>query len=190
MLTAAAQSDRIVVINPHLLERFLGLLIMKNSKVLTIVYCGLFAALVVIATAVLKVPTAIGFVNLGDGVIFASAAVLGPLAAAVGGVGSAIADILAGYAVYAPATLVIKALMGFLAAKLIADAGRFSLRSVLVYGLAEIVMIAGYFAFESFVYGVAAAAGSLVPNVIQGGFGIVVGFVLAPLSKRIFVPQK
>ena len=40
---------------------------MKNNKVLLIVYCGLFAALVVIATALLKIPTAIGYVNLGDG---------------------------------------------------------------------------------------------------------------------------
>ena len=45
--------------------------------------------------------------------------------------------------------------MGFIAAKLIADAGKVSVKNTLIYALAEVVMVAGYFIFESFAYGVA-----------------------------------
>jgi uncharacterized membrane protein len=163
---------------------------MKNNKVLKLVYCGLFTALVVIATAVLQISYGKGYVNLGDGVIFASAAVLGPLAAVVGGVGSALADWLAGYSIYIPATLVIKAMMGLLTAKLIADAGKFSLKNVLVYALAEVVMVGGYFVYESIMYGLPTAALSLLPNAIQGIFGIVIGTLLAPITRRVSAPQR
>lgn len=162
---------------------------MKNNKVLMLVYCSLFTALVVIATAVLQISYGKGYVNLGDGVIFASAAVLGPLAAVVGGVGSALADWLAGYSVYIPATLVIKAIMGLLAAKLIADAGKPSAKNIFVYALAEVVMVGGYFVYETVLYGMPTATVSLLPNAIQGVFGIVIGTILAPITRRIFAPK-
>ncbi len=79
--------------------------------------------------------------------------------------------------------------MGFLAAKLIVDAGKYSVRNPLVYALAEVVMIGGYFIFESFVNGVALAAGSLFPNFIQGCFGVVIGVVLSPIVRRVFTPK-
>lgn len=163
---------------------------MKNAKVFTLVYSGLFTALVVIATAFLKVPTAIGYVNLGDGVIFAAAAALGPYAAVIGGVGSALADIIAGYSIYAPATLIIKAMMGFVAAKLIINQGKVTVRNVLVYVLAEVVMLGGYFIFESFLYGVPVALGSMIPNLVQGGFGVGVGVILTPITVRVFAQNK
>ena len=48
-------------------------------------------------------------------------------------------------------------------------------RKILAGVVAELIMVAGYFAFESmpFMYGVAAAAGSLIPNLIQGGIAII-----------------
>jgi len=163
---------------------------MKNDKVFILVYCGLFTALVVIATAFLKVPTAIGYVNLGDGVIFVSAAVLGHYAAIIGGVGSAIADIMAGYSIYAPATLIIKALMGLISAKMISTQGKINIKNILVYVIAELVMVGGYFIFESFLYGLPAATGSMVPNLIQGCFGVIVAVVLIPITVRIFNRNK
>ncbi len=163
---------------------------MKNNKVLTLVYCGLFTALVVIATAFLKVPTATGYVNLGDGVIFASAAVLGPYAAIVAGVGSALADIFAGYTIYAPATLVIKALMGLVAAQMIFNHEKLSKRNIIVYSIAEVIMVGGYFIFETFLYGMPVATISLLPNLIQGIFGVAIGVILTPIIKRIFKPSR
>jgi uncharacterized membrane protein len=44
--------------------------------------------------------------------IYISAFLLGPVAAAAAAIGSALADMAGGYAVYIPATLIIKALWG------------------------------------------------------------------------------
>lgn len=57
--------------------------------------------------------------------VILGAYLLGPaLGAAAGGVGPALADLLSGYTVYVPATLVIKAAMGLLAAMLYRRRGR------------------------------------------------------------------
>ena len=77
-----------------------------------------------------------------------------------------LADLLLGYAAYAPGTFVIKALVAVLAASLYRTfrekAGVTA--SVLIAGAAaECWMIAGYFGYESFIlgYGPAAAAGMM-----------------------------
>ena len=66
---------------------------------------------------VIRVPSPTGgYMNLGDTVVLLGAFLLGPwYGALAGGIGSAMADALAGYMVYAPATLVIKAVMAILA---------------------------------------------------------------------------
>ena len=84
---------------------------MKNSqKLINIVTASLLAALCCVGTLVLQIPTPTGgFVNLGDTVILLSAFLLSPVYAALSaGIGSMLADIIAGYPQYAPATFVIK----------------------------------------------------------------------------------
>ena len=73
------------------------------------------AALVCAVTMVFSVyvPQTRGFFNLGETMVYAVAMLLGPfIGSFAGGVGSMFADILLGYYVYAPATLVVKALEG------------------------------------------------------------------------------
>jgi uncharacterized membrane protein len=80
--------------------------------VLTIV----FTALVAVATMVLStyVPQTRGYFNIGETMVYITALLFGPFVGAfAGGVGSMVADILLGYYVYAPATLIIKAAEGF-----------------------------------------------------------------------------
>ena len=50
---------------------------MNNTKRLA--YGGLLAALIMVATAYLKFPTTLGYIHIGDGIIYLSAAILGPL---------------------------------------------------------------------------------------------------------------
>ena len=87
---------------------------------------GLFAALGCVGTMILQVPSPSGgYVNLGDAVVILGAWLLGPVyGAAAGGVGPALADLLSGYAVYVPATLVIKAVMALTAAQLYRALGK------------------------------------------------------------------
>ena len=69
------------------------------------------AALTAAATIAIPVPLpGGGYANAGDVLVLLSAFVLGPgLGAAAAGVGSALADLILGYTIYAPGTLIIKA---------------------------------------------------------------------------------
>ncbi|HEY8497562.1 MAG TPA: ECF transporter S component, partial [Limnochordales bacterium] len=76
-----------------------------------VAYPALGAALVAAATMFVQIPMPAGqgYANVGDAVIFVFAALFGPtVGLAAGGIGSALADVLTGYAVWAPFTLVIK----------------------------------------------------------------------------------
>lgn len=155
---------------------------MSNTKKL--VTCGIFIAVVALATIFIKVPTAIGYVNAGDGFILISALLLGPLAALVGGIGSALADLILGYPFYAPATLIIKGLIGFGAGLFLRDKN-LSFRNILVFLLCELWMVAGYFIFEAFIYSPASALGSVLPNLLQAVGGVLIAALVTPVVKRI-----
>ncbi|MBR3246926.1 MAG: ECF transporter S component [Clostridiales bacterium] len=142
-----------------------------------IAYSGVLAALVFVGTE-LHIPTAIGHINLGDVLILVSSYLLGPVAFFPAAIGSTLADLLAGYPQYAVATFLIKGIMGLVAGILLKRnaQGKTSLiRKIIVSFIAELIMIAGYFAFESlpFMYGVEAALGSVIPNGIQASAAIV-----------------
>lgn len=149
----------------------------SKSNLRLIALCGIFAALVFIGTE-LKIPTAIGYMNLGDGVILIASYFLGPAAFFPAAIGSALGDLIAGYPVYIAPTFVIKGLMGLTAAIIMAKshgkkAAGFILR--LLAGIAaELIMVGGYFVFEVLMYGQEAAAGSVVFNLIQAGVAIVI----------------
>ena len=145
------------------------------TKLKKIAFAGVFAAFVFIATQI-RIPTAIGYINLGDGVILIGAFLFGPVAFFPAAIGSALSDLLAGYAQYIIPTFIIKGLMGGLSGALLRKASPSVVRKILVGLLAEVIMIAGYFVFESlpFMYGPAAAAGSLLFNLIQGIAAVVI----------------
>ncbi len=85
---------------------------MKNKKVIKICLTGLMAAIIAVSTAFIKVPTGIndGYLHFGDSMIYLAACLLGPLGALSAAIGGALADILAGAAVWAIPTAIIKAL--------------------------------------------------------------------------------
>lgn len=91
---------------------------------MNVVRVSLYTALVLIATIVLQVytPATRGYFNLGEVAIYTIAALTSPLSAGIaGGVGSALADLVTGYGIFAPGTLVIKFTEGFAASLLISS---------------------------------------------------------------------
>ena len=160
---------------------------MKSSKVKKLVFSALLAAVVCVATMIINIPSpANGYVNLGDCFVLLCGWLLGPwYGAAAAGIGSMFADIFAGYLYYAPATLIIKGLMGLVAAVLYRKAA--SKVALIISGvMAEIIMVAGYFCFAAWFlgYGVAGAALSVPGNLVQGVVGLVAGTVLMQIFKR------
>lgn len=161
----------------------------ERSKLRLTALCGIFAALVFIGTQI-RIPTAIGYINLGDGVILIASYFIGPAAFFPAAIGSALSDLIAGYPMYIAPTFLIKGLMGLVAALIMTRAhGKkawgFVLRLIASVS-AELIMVAGYFVFEALYYDIAAAAGSVVFNLIQAGAAIVLAI---PLTYAIRVKK-
>lgn len=165
---------------------------MKTKK---IVNSALLATLICIATMIIKVPSPLkGYVNLGDCVVLIAGWLLPPfygfLAA---GIGSALADVFLGYAVYAPATFVIKGLMALVAYfvfKFLRNkTGNLTAR--ITSGiLSEVVMVVGYLLFESILYGFMPSLVNVPANAVQGVFGIVIGTILIKIFEKNNIVHK
>ena len=125
---------------------------MKNKKVQLMCITGVFTALVFVVTAYLHIPTNNGYIHVGDGLIYLAACVLPwPYAMVVGAGGAFLADCLTGFAVWAPGSVIIKALTVLLFSskkdKVI------NLRNSLAVLPAMIVCVGGYYLYESLIYG-------------------------------------
>ena len=75
---------------------------------------AVMTALCAVATYVVAIPfpSGVGYFNLGDVIVLLAGWLLGPVwGGLAAGLGSMLADFLAGYAAYAPATFVIKGLV-------------------------------------------------------------------------------
>ena len=169
----------------------------------TIILAALMAALTSVGTMIIKVPTpTMGYIHPGDGFVLLSGLLLGPIwGGLAAGIGSALSDLIGGYFVYVPATFIIKALTaitGFVIFKALTKilSAKTDLPALILSGIAgEAVMVLGYFLFEIFMLaivnqtsisaGVIASIAGIVPNIIQGIFGVIISSVLYPLLKRL-----
>lgn len=164
---------------------------MNFKKTTKLAVAALFTAIICVATFIVKIPSPAtnGYFNLGDCFVILAGLLLAPgYGALAAGLGSALADILAGYMQYAPATFIIKALMAlcvYFITRLFNDKHRFISR--ICAGIsAEIIMVLGYFGYEALIleYGLA-AAGSILSNVMQGIVGIIAATVIiSAISKN------
>lgn len=159
-----------------------------NDQALMLALSGMMAALVFVATYFFKLPVSItqGYIHLGDGFILLAASMLGWAGIPAAAIGSALADLLGGYTLYILPTFVIKGLVAAVAVYALRAKRPYWL-TVALLAVAELVMVAGYFVTEWLLlgYGLAAAAGAVVPNLVQGLSGVVLGAVLIPLLRRV-----
>ncbi len=160
-----------------------------KTKTQKIVITSMLAALCCVATMIIKIPSPLkGYLNLGDCVVLLAGWLLSPyygfLAA---GIGSALADVLSSYVIYAPATFVIKGLMAVVACfgfKMIHKKTGSTPSRIISGVLAEIVMVLGYFVFEGFMYGFAPSVVNIPANAVQGVAGIIVGVILVKIFEK------
>ena len=157
---------------------------MKDQSVKKLTTLGLLAALIFVATYLLKIVLFIGYIHLGDGMILAGAVLLGPAVWLPAALGSMLADIMLGFSAYALPTFLIKGAVGFLAGLLLKRTNQ--LGGVIVIFIAvEILMVGGYFLTETVMYGFYGAIPQLVSNLIQGASGVVMGSVLYPILVKM-----
>ncbi len=154
---------------------------MSEKRLKHITLSGVLTALVFVVTAYLHIPTANGYIHVGDGFIYLAACLLPlPYAIAVGSGGALLADVLTGYAVWAPGSVVIKALSAML------FFGRrrrvICLRHCLALIPSALVTAGGYYLYEALLYGNLIAPLAGIPaSLLQAGASAAV-FVLLGLS--------
>ena len=144
-------------------------------------------ALTCVLTLVVRIPTPTrGYLNLGDCSVLFGGWLLGPVYGAIaGGVGSSLADLLAGYPAYVPGTLIIKAAMSlivsFVPYRLRRNESKNAGTGFLVCAvIAEILMVMGYWFYEAVIIGegFTVASAGVSGNVFQGIAGVAGAYFL------------
>jgi len=154
---------------------------------------AVFIALICVLTMAVRIPSPTkGYMNLGDCAVLLGGFLLGPVYGTIAsGLGSALADFLAGYPIYVPGTLIIKAMMALtvsLIPHLFFKKNNKYPRIGFAVGsiTAELIMVAGYYLYEAIIIGegfIAAFAG-VSGNIVQGIVGIVGSYFLIELLSR------
>jgi uncharacterized membrane protein len=151
---------------------------------------AVMAALACALTLVVQVPVPAtgGYIHLGDVVANFAALAFGPwLGFLIAGGGMAIADLIAGYAVYAPGTLVIHGLQAVVVALVGRNRKPWLMFVAALAGGA--VVVGGYFFYQAVIlgFGAVAAAREAPFNVIQALTGLV-GVPVYLLVARAYPP--
>ena len=170
----------------------------KQKAAFRIAAIAVLTALTTVCTMIIRVPITPtkGYINLGDVAVFFTALTFGPFSAlAAGGLGTALADILGGYAQWAPITFFAHGiqglLIGFIFRALAPEEGKLlRLAAALFLSLlAGTVFMAGtYFLTAGLMYGFAAAAAEIPGNILQNVAGVVLGFPLYLAVKKAYPP--
>ena len=140
-----------------------------------------FSALVFVITAYLHIPTYNGYVHCGDGLIFLAACVLPmPYSIIVGALGAMLADLLTGFAIWAPGSMIIK---GLLALLFTCKSNKILTKRNLVMLLpAALISAAGYYLYEALITGSFIASLSGIPGSIIQAVASSILFIVAGLA--------
>ena len=159
----------------------------RQDRTKNLVITSMLAALIFVITFLIAipVPSTSAYVNIGDSVVYCAGILVGaPWAAAAAGIGSMLADWAVGVPIYMPATLIIKAIMGFVCAK-IAKNGKLP-RFILGCITGGAIMVIGYGAYEVFfMNGWGYATATIVGNLIQWAGGVTGAVALYYPIKRV-----
>jgi len=160
-----------------------------------IVLTALFTALVTISTMIIKVPTVAtqGYINVGDVMVFISAMLGGPRKGLIaGGVGSALADLLSGYAAWAPWTFIIKAIEGLIVGLLGSNNYErekcLGIKEVAVLITASLWMVFGYYVAGGIMKGFSVSFLEIPANIIQAAGSLMIAIPLLIALKKAKLP--
>jgi len=173
-------------------EKFSDTLAFKIASIVVL------SAIVTIFTYVVRIPVAPtgGNLNFSDVAIFFVAFTFGPIPALIASaIGTATANLISGYAQWAPFTFFIRGLEGFLIGVvyniLIRENSRINnifLQSFLCFLVGAFVMVTGYFIAGTFLVGPGAALLGVPGDIVQALVGVVGGMSLAVAVKKAYPP--
>ncbi len=167
----------------------------RQEHLKNMVLTAMFAAMVYVLTAFLKIPTHQGYIHVGDGMIYLAAALLPtPYAMAAGALGAGLSDYLSGYPMWVLPTVIIKALTVLAFSR--KNEKIIHPRNLIGMAPAVLFCVGGYYLASAVMYGDFGVALADVPtNIIQGVASSVL-FVLLGLAldrmefKKRFIAYK
>ena len=171
---------------------------MKKYYLKKITLTAVFAALITVLTATVKIPIGVngGYVHLGDSMIYLAGCLLGPYAAIASAIGGALADILTGVAEWAFPTAIIKPLncLPFILATAyyVKHKGThriIHLSTILMTIVSGAVTILGYFIAEGLMYSFEAAMLSALLGLLQPVGSAIVFIVVGYALDKIKVQK-
>lgn len=165
-----------------------------RTKTYDMIVTGMLIALVFTATLLLNIKLPItangGLVHLGTAMLFISSILFGPKKGAIaGGVGMALFDLVSGWTLWAPFTLITRGLQGYIVGKIAWSGGREG-KSPVFNTIAAIVslpfMLAGYYLceavlFSNWIIPVASIPGNITQNVV----GLIVAIPVCIALKKV-----
>ncbi len=151
---------------------------------------AILIAITTVFTYIVRIPTTPtrGYINLGDVAIFFTAITFGPFSAFIaGGLGTALADLLAGYAQWAPFTFFAHGLQGLVIGLIIRN--KVDIPGIIFSFIAATFVMAGiYYITAGFMYGFGPALLEIPGNILQNVAGVVIGVPLAAAVKKAYPP--
>ena len=163
---------------------------MKNRTTRRICLTALMAAIIYVFIAYIHVPSHTGYTHVGDGFLYLAASLLpAPFAAAAGAIGAGLADLLSGYGIWAPGTVIIKVLTAFCFTsrreKLV------NKRNVLGILPALVLCVGGYYLYEALITGNFTAPALGIPGYLtQVALSSVVYLALGSALDRAGIKKK
>lgn len=158
-----------------------------SSQVYFLTVTAVLTALTYIFTAFINVRLPIaangGLVHLGNVPLFLGAMIYGKKSGMIaGGVGMGLFDLLSGWTMWAPFTLIIVGLMGYVVGALTQKHRNLAWR-ILAVAAACVIKIVGYYLAEVLLYGNWAAPLTSIPgNLVQIGVAAV---IVLPIAGRV-----
>ena len=168
----------------------------KQRLAFRIASIAVLTAVTTVFTMIIRIPVTPtrGYINLGDVAIYFTALTFGPFTAlAAGGLGTALADILGGYAQWAPITFFAHGIQGLVIGfifKMVKKekAAVFFLSLFFSFLLGTLMMAGTYFVTGGLIYGFGAAATEIPGNILQNIAGVVIGTPLFFAVKKAYPP--
>ena len=162
----------------------------SNKRTFNLIITAMLITLVFVATVFINIKLPItakgGLVHLGTAMLFIASIVFGPKKGAIAGaVGMGLFDLMGGWTLWAPITIISRGLQGYIVGKIAWSNGRNG-NNVGFNILATIVsvplMIAGYYIgeriiFDSWILPAASIPGNLVQNIV--GICVAIPFCIA-----------
>lgn len=165
----------------------------SSGRTYSMIITSMLIALVFVATLLLNIRLPIaangGLVHLGTTMLFTAALLFGPKKGAIAGAaGMGLFDLVSGWTLWAPITIIARGLQGYLVGKIAWSGGRsgdnFGL-NILACALSIPVMVAIYYIGEAIIFSSWIIPAASIPgNLVQNAVGLILAIPLVAALKK------